>query len=188
MQIGLIGFGFILGGGILMKLTQEGVVWFMEIPILIYRISMCLSGMFCTKPFFESDDYSHFEDQAHSLFANLAGISFSLGIIVRAVFAEFLVDFVLHMAFLLLVLVCSIASSKTSSRSGIIQIVERTIRAGQEFQLILNILFAKWPVKMSGAMNGSKASLKSLILRFLRAVLLISCEGMGCRLHQNETA
>lgn len=121
MQIGLIGFGFLLGGGVLIKLTQAVAVWFMEIPILIYAISMSLSGVFCTKPIFESEDYSHFEDRAHSLFANLTGISFSLGVAVRMVFAEFLVDFVLNTAFLLLVLAGSMAFSKVSSRRGIVQ-------------------------------------------------------------------
>lgn len=121
MQIGLIGFGFLLGGGILIRLTQVGSVWFMEVPILVYAISISLSGMFCTKPFFESDDYSHFEDRAHSLFANLTGISFSLGVAVRMVFAEFLVDFVLNTTFLVLVLASSIAFGRASSGKGIIQ-------------------------------------------------------------------
>lgn len=80
MQIGLIGFGFLLGGGVLIKLLQGGAVWFIEIPILIYAISISLIGVFCTKPFFECDDYSHFENKAHSLFANLTGISFLLGV------------------------------------------------------------------------------------------------------------
>ena len=88
---------------------------------MIYAVSMSLSGVFCTKPFFESDDYSHFEDRVHSLFANLTGISFSIGVTVRAIFAEFFVDFILHMTFLLLVLACSVAFGKASSRRGIIQ-------------------------------------------------------------------
>jgi hypothetical protein len=121
MQIGLIGFGFILGGGILIRLTQAGSVWFMELPILIYAISISLSGKFCTKPFFENDDYSHFEDQVHSLFANLTGISFSLGVAMRMVFTESLVGFVLNTVFLLLVLACSMAFGRASKNRGIIQ-------------------------------------------------------------------
>ena len=121
MQVGLVGFGFLLGGGVLIKLIQVPVSWLMEIPILIYASSMALSGVFCTKPFVESDEYSHFEDRIHSLFANLTGISFSLGVTVRAVFAEFLTDFVLHMVFLFLVLACSMAFGKASSRKGVIQ-------------------------------------------------------------------
>ncbi len=88
---------------------------------MIYVISVALSGVFCTKPFFESDKYSHFEDKVHSLFANLTGISFPLIVTVRAILAEFLVDLVLHMAFLFLVLASSIAFGKASSRRGIIQ-------------------------------------------------------------------
>ena len=121
MQIGLIGFGFLLGGGILIRLTQVGSVWFMEIPILIYAVSISLSGIFCTKPFFESSDYSHFEDRIHSLFANLTGISFSLGVALRMIFAESLVDFLMHTTFLVLVLASSIAFGKVSSGRGIIQ-------------------------------------------------------------------
>ncbi|MHA2220778.1 MAG: DUF998 domain-containing protein [Candidatus Thorarchaeota archaeon] len=121
MQIGLSGFGFLLGGGILIRMVQGGSVWFQEIPILIYAISILMTGVFCTKPFFESDDYSHFEDRVHSIFANLTGISFSLGVTMRMVLAISLVDFILNTVFLFLVLAGSIAFSKVSTGRGIVQ-------------------------------------------------------------------
>jgi hypothetical protein len=121
MQIGLFGFGVILGGGILMRLAQAGLIWFIELPILIYAISISLSGVFCTRPFIEGSDFSQIEDRAHSIFANLTGISFSLGVVVRMVFVELFVDFILNTVFLLLVLVPPFAFSRASKRRGIVQ-------------------------------------------------------------------
>jgi hypothetical membrane protein len=121
MQLGLFGFGVILGAGIVMKLIQSTFLWYLEVPILSYAISISLSGVFSTKPFVEDDDYSHFHDRAHSLFANLTGVSFSLSVVMRMVFSEFFVDFLLHTIFLVVVLVLSIAFGRATEHRGIIQ-------------------------------------------------------------------
>lgn len=121
MQFGIIGFGVLLGGGIVMKLAQSTLLWYLELPILIYAISISLAGVFSTKPFVEDEDYSHSHDKAHSLFGNLAGISFSLGMAVRMIFSELLVDFILNTVFLFLVVALSMAFSIASKNKGIIQ-------------------------------------------------------------------
>jgi hypothetical membrane protein len=121
MRFGLFGFGVILGGGIIMKLIQSTFLWYLEVPILSYAISISLSGVFSTKPFVENEDYSYFHDRVHSLFANLTGLSFSLGVAMRMVFSEFLVDFLLNTIFLVVVLVLSIAFGRATKNRGIIQ-------------------------------------------------------------------
>ncbi len=47
------------------------------------------------------------------------------------------------------------------------------IPAGQEYPKILNSLFVRWLVKIYVAMLEFKVNLKSLILKFLKAALLI---------------
>ncbi|MFW9789185.1 MAG: DUF998 domain-containing protein [Candidatus Thorarchaeota archaeon] len=121
MQLGLFGFGVILGSGIVMKLVLSTSLWYLEVPIFAYAVSMSLSGVFSTKPFVEDDDYSHLHDKAHSLFANLTGISFSLGVAMRMIFSEFFADFILNTMFLVIVLLLSTAFSRATENRGIIQ-------------------------------------------------------------------
>ena len=121
MQIGLFGFGLILGGGIVLKLIQSTLLWYLEVPILSYAIAISLSGVFSTKPFVDDDDYSHLHDRAHSLFANLTGFSFCIGVSLKMVFSEAFIDFVLNTGFLILVILLVIAFGRAIQYRGIYQ-------------------------------------------------------------------
>jgi hypothetical membrane protein len=53
MQFGFLAFGLTLSAGIL----ANGLTW-RTTPILIYGLCVGLTGIFCTKPFFNLDNYS----------------------------------------------------------------------------------------------------------------------------------
>ena len=53
MQFGFLVFGLILAIGIL----ANGLTW-RTTPILIYGLCVGLTGVFCTKPYFNLDNYS----------------------------------------------------------------------------------------------------------------------------------
>ena len=80
MQAGLIGFGFILILGAIRyfkRNTQSHFLFFVE----VYGLSIFLSGIYCTAPIDSSIPFSVEESSLHSLFATVAGISMSLGIL-----------------------------------------------------------------------------------------------------------
>lgn len=81
MQTGFLTFGLLLCTGIILN----GLNW-RTTPLLIYGLCVALTGIFCTKPFFQHDTYSTAQTTLHSLFAQVAGISFSIGILMQIFF------------------------------------------------------------------------------------------------------
>jgi hypothetical membrane protein len=83
MQIGFLAFGLSLTTGLLLNgLTLR------TIPILIYGLCVALTGIFCTKPFTDITIYSTTQSTLHSTFAQIAGITFSVGILTQIFFTS----------------------------------------------------------------------------------------------------
>jgi hypothetical membrane protein len=80
MQAGLIGFGAILIFGVIKHFKRNRRSYFL-ILISVYGISILLSGIYCTAPVDPSISFSAQESNLHSLFATIAGIGMSLGIL-----------------------------------------------------------------------------------------------------------
>jgi hypothetical membrane protein len=104
MQAGFIGFGLLLNFGCAQKFITAQRVFYPDLLIMLYGLTILLSGFFSTEPFIQGVSYSVRESNLHSLFATAAGISFSLGILYRLVTAPTLGEKWLHAAFLVLVI------------------------------------------------------------------------------------
>lgn len=80
MQTGLIGFGGILFIGVIEYFRESAKRYFLFF-IAVYGLSILLSGIFCTAPIDPNLSFSIQESNLHSLFATVAGIAMSLGIL-----------------------------------------------------------------------------------------------------------
>jgi len=116
MQIGFILFGLVLIVGVLLN----PLTW-RTIPIFIYGLSIAISGIFCTKPFEGTETYSVMESNLHSTFAQLAGISFSIGILIQMFFETDKSFKLHHLLFFILVIGFSATFGLIHQFQGIIQ-------------------------------------------------------------------
>lgn len=116
MQIGFLSFGLILTTGILLN----GFTW-RTTPILVYGVCVALTGVFCTKPFFNPAPYSIIESTLHSTFAQLAGISFSIGMLTQLFFSTSNQAKMIHLLFFLLVIGLSMSFGLLKNYQGITQ-------------------------------------------------------------------
>lgn len=85
MKIGFILFGGILIIGITNKLTNGNGKLLTELPILIYGLAILISGIYSTKPFLDGIEYSELESKIHSYSAQIAGIAFSIGLLIYGI-------------------------------------------------------------------------------------------------------
>ncbi len=83
MKVGFVLFGGILAIGIVKKLLNGNGNFLSELPILIYGLSILVSGLYSTKPFEEGIEYSVTESNIHSFAAQVAGIAFSIGLLIH---------------------------------------------------------------------------------------------------------
>ncbi|MBK7573419.1 MAG: DUF998 domain-containing protein [Bacteroidetes bacterium] len=83
MQLGFLAFGLTLSAGILLN----GIT-LRTTPILIYALCVGMTGIFCTKPFFGNENFSVTQSTIHSVFAQIAGVTFSLGILVQLFYSD----------------------------------------------------------------------------------------------------
>lgn len=83
MQIGFLAFGLTLAFGLFLN----GLTW-RTTPILIYGLCVALTGIFCTKPFIDLATYSRINSTLHSTFAQIAGVTFSIGILTQIFFTS----------------------------------------------------------------------------------------------------
>ena len=81
MQMGFVGFGLLLAGGLAWKSYAAGRVNYPDLLILLYGLSVFITGIFCAAPFDTSLSYSVEEAKVHSLFATVAGIALVGGIL-----------------------------------------------------------------------------------------------------------
>lgn len=122
MQIGLIGFGLLLGTGSAAQMLQFQIDWFTEIPLLAYAGLVSASGVFSTRPFVGTEDYSERDDRLHSFFAQTGGVFFTVAILLKSLGAESLVLAAPHILFLLLVSLTAMFYGKSEpSMRGVAQ-------------------------------------------------------------------
>jgi hypothetical protein len=109
-----------------LKWGALGKIYYPDIPILIYGLSILFAGIFCTAPIDPSLTYSTREAQWHSLFATVAGFALSGAILWYALVAGSTTERIYHLVFLVLIVGISIAFGATESGSlpigrGIVQ-------------------------------------------------------------------
>ena len=81
MRTGFIGFGFLLSTALLWLFIHTEEKNYSDLLIIVYALSVLLSGFFSTAPFIETATFSIDEDKWHSMFAQIAGVAFSFGIL-----------------------------------------------------------------------------------------------------------
>jgi hypothetical membrane protein len=116
MQIGFLLFGLILVAGVILN----GSRW-PTTPILLYGFSVALTGIFCTAPFLQGIQHSSAQATLHSIFAQLAGVAFCIGILTQYWFAADSVSKITHIFFFLLVMVLSASFGIFKDQQGIMQ-------------------------------------------------------------------
>ncbi|MCP4603329.1 MAG: DUF998 domain-containing protein [Proteobacteria bacterium] len=109
MQLGFIGFGLVLNVGLAGKFVVAKKVFYPDVLIMLYALTVLLSGFFSAKPFLEGVSYSVQEDVLHSLFAQAAGVLFSLAIVTYLIISPGPKEKLFHMVFLVLVMGTSLA-------------------------------------------------------------------------------
>lgn len=116
MQFGFLAFGVILSAGIL----ANGLTW-RTTPILIYGLCIGLTGIFCTKPFFNIDNYSKTQATIHSALAQIAGATFTLGIIIQIFYTTDKGEKWIHFVFFILIVGLSASFGLVKNHQGIAQ-------------------------------------------------------------------
>jgi hypothetical membrane protein len=119
MRIGFIGFGLLLNLGILLKICKTKSVNPADVLIMIYGLAILCSGVFSTMPFDSSVVYSTMADKLHSIFAQIAGIALSIGIIIYLILSPGNKKFV-HLLFFILII--GISALFGLSKNGVINI------------------------------------------------------------------
>jgi hypothetical protein len=82
---------------------------------------VALTGIFCTKPFVDLDTFSTTQSTLHSTFAQLAGVSFSIGILTQLFFTNNNNDKLIHVTFFVLVIGLSSTFGLLKNYQGIAQ-------------------------------------------------------------------
>ena len=102
MQVGFIGFGLLLTGGLIWKFRTLGLIDYSNLPIIVYALSILVTGVFCAAPIINSSTYSVREAEIHSIFATIAGVALVTSILWHLITAP-AGDRSFHLIFLLLV-------------------------------------------------------------------------------------
>ena len=116
MQFGFLVFGLTLSVGIL----TNGLTW-RTTPILVYGLCVGLTGIFCTKPFFNLYNYSATQATIHSALAQIAGATFSLGILLQLFYSADKSEKWTHFIFFILVVGLSASFGLVKNYQGIAQ-------------------------------------------------------------------
>lgn len=81
MRAGFIGFGLLLGVAILLKLNIGKQADYSSYLIIGYALCILLSGIFSAPPVSPDVEFNVSESQYHSIFATVAGVLFTAGIL-----------------------------------------------------------------------------------------------------------
>ena len=84
MQTGFIGFGLLLIWGVIFHFGKDRRAYFLLL-VAIYGLSILVTGFFCAAPIDQSLPNDLRESQLHSMFATIAGIAMSLGILLQVI-------------------------------------------------------------------------------------------------------
>jgi len=115
--------GFILFGVILMLGISLNEMSLRTMPLLIYGLLVDLYGIFCARPIINEESLISSEMQSilHPIFAQAAGVAFSIGILLQIFYAESKKQKTIHFLFLAAVIGLSIAFGLNHEFPGIIQ-------------------------------------------------------------------
>jgi hypothetical protein len=80
-----------------------------------------LTGVFCTKPFFNLENYSASQASIHSALAQIAGVTFTLGILLQLFYSVDKSEKWVHFTFLILVVGFSASFGLLKNYQGIAQ-------------------------------------------------------------------
>jgi len=118
MQVGFIFFGLILILGISLNEINLRTT-----PLLIYGFCVALTGIFCAKPFVNTEPFSTSEMQSilHPFFAQAAGIAFSIGILMQVFYTNRRSEKIIHVLFLAAVIGLSVTFGLYNDYPGIVQ-------------------------------------------------------------------
>jgi hypothetical membrane protein len=105
MQAGFIGFGLLLAGGLLLNFRRLGRINPPDLLLIVYGLSILVTGFFCTAPINSALPFSASEAQVHSLFAALAGFALVGGMVWYLAISP--TRRVFHLIFLVLVIALS---------------------------------------------------------------------------------
>lgn len=99
---------------------MNGLTW-RTMPILIYGFCVGLTGVFCTKPFFNMGSYSALHSSIHSILAQTAGVAFTLGILVQLFYSTERSEKWIHLTFFILVVGFSASFGLLKNYQGVAQ-------------------------------------------------------------------
>lgn len=121
MKIGFILFGGILAAGITNKIISGNGKLITELPILIYGLAILVSGLYSTKPIVSGVEYSELESQIHSYSAQIAGMAFSIGLLIHGITETNLNLKIIHFVTFIFVIGLSALFGIMNSNVGVIQ-------------------------------------------------------------------
>lgn len=104
MQSGFIGFGILLNAGLIVKYFELKRINYPDVLIMLYGVAILVTGFYCEKPIDETISYSLPEARIHSIFAMVAGVCLSLGILWYLIASVSASERIFHIAFLILVM------------------------------------------------------------------------------------
>lgn len=116
MRSGFVAFGILM----LIGIIWNGLSW-NNAAILVYALCVGLSGIYCTKPFYSDQLYNLSEANLHSSFAQVAGVAFSVGILVQMFFERNPTLKYIHLLFFMLVIGFSLLFGIVGKYQGVMQ-------------------------------------------------------------------
>lgn len=117
----LMRLGFVLFGAMLLIGVFSNQWSVRTLPIAIYAFAILMSGIFCAEPFGQAVAYNVHEARWHSIFAQLAGVAFSIGILLQIWFADTNQAKLIHGLFFVVVILISALFGLLNTHVGIVQ-------------------------------------------------------------------
>lgn len=121
MQIGFIGFGLILSYGFIIEMIQNRQLDLKYLTLVLYALSILITGFFCTKPFRPVGTYNILESNIHSLFAQIAGLSLTISVLLHFISAQAIGLKTIHFVYFLFIMLTSMAFGLSPAYQGVIQ-------------------------------------------------------------------
>lgn len=121
MQIGFIGFGLLLSTGLIREMMKQKEVNLLYIPIIVYALSILVTGIFCEGPFVSGITYKLTEAKIHSIFAMTAGIALSIGVLLYIIKAPTNNFRMIHLGYLIFIMGVSMLFGLNPRYQGLIQ-------------------------------------------------------------------
>lgn len=142
MQAGFIGFGILLNIGMVTKFIEFKRINIPDILIMLYGLAILVTGIFCERPIDSTIAYSLPEAKIHSLFAMIAGICLSVGILCYLFTTNSVTEKYFHLVFLILVMGLSFAF--LLAENGTITIGKGLVQRGLYLTSLTWLFISQW--------------------------------------------